>query len=486
MKKPLPILPLLFLLLISYGIACFFWLYKHALSFSIIEHSFHPSFFSLLLITGGVFFHLIVTLKLLAKIESKSLKTEYSSQIREGLTAFLPLSLFLLSPILLKFYLTAEDLKIRLNFMLFFVILGIIFLKFIQINRHKNLGILLDRAAAKFTSLSTRKKLLMLFLIAMVIYNTATYLIVSKGYAYTGDEPYYLLTAHSLYQDQDINVANNYKNKDYFYFYPREIYPNLKLKAYARFGKKGGDYLYPVNQPGISVLIQPFYWISQQFSGKFRIFILKGSLSIWAVLIGLQLYLFMQQTWKNEKISLLLWFLYSFSAPVLFYATHLYPEIPIALFSLYIFRKVRSDKKITLAQYFFMGFLFSLFFWFGLKYNMIFWPLILVSGYFLIKEHKAGKKMLALLLFPFFSMLLYYLYIYELYGTFNPIAIYEGVLSPDSVKNFKELMIKLPIMLRIDSFLDYFLDQRDGLLLYSPIYFFTFLGFFAIFFHLCL
>jgi hypothetical protein len=299
---------------------------------------------------------------------------------------------------------------------------------------------------------------------------------VSKGKAFIGDEPYYLLTAHSIYKDKDINVANNYEDEDWFEFYPKERYPNLRISAYARWGKKGGGHLYHINQPGISVLIQPFYWLSRLFQGTTRIFILKGSLSIWAILLGLQIFLLSNELWKNEKRSLFLWFLYSFTAPIFFYSFHLYPEIPIALFSLYVFRKARAPGNLTIFSYIFCGFLLSLFFWFGLKYNMIFWPLVIVCSYYFLKEKKAGWKILYFLVPPFLSMGLNYYYIYILFGSFNPIAIYEGVINPDIIKNFKEIMRHTPIMLRIDTFFDYFLDQRDGLFLYAPLYFFAFLG----------
>jgi hypothetical protein len=83
---------------------------------------------------------------------------------------------------------------------------------------------------------------------------------------------------------------------------------------------------------------------------------------------------------------------------------------------------------------------------------------------------------LAFLAFPVVSVVLFAFYTKELYGTFYPMAIYEGVLTAERMQAFREMVMKIPVMLRIDSFLDYFLDQRDGLLLYSPIYFFIFLG----------
>jgi hypothetical protein len=356
------------------------------------------------------------------------------------------------------------------------MIAGFILIKLVQWYRRGRLKDFLEKNLSRFSRLSLKKKLLILFLIAFIVYHLLAFSYVSKGLAYSGDEPYYLITTHSLYQDGDINLAKNYTDHDYFHFYPRELYPNLRLRAYARFGKKGTDYVWPISQPGVSVLALPYYWLSQQFHGRTLIYIIKVSLSVWAVLLGLQIFLFVREFWENEKISLLLWFLYSFSAPIVFYAFHLYPEIPIALFSVYVFRKVRSKNNLSFFHYCFFGFLIALFPWFGLKYNMVMWPLLIVSVYFLLKDHKAKGRIFAFLAFPIISVVLFAFYTKELYGTFYPMAIYEGVMTAERMQAFREMIMKIPVMLRIDSFFDYFLDQRDGLLLYSPMYFFIFLG----------
>jgi hypothetical protein len=231
------------------------------------------------------------------------------------------------------------------------MILGFVLIKLFQWHKRGRLRDFWDRNLSRFIRLSLKKKLLILFLVAFLVYHLCALCYVSKGLAYSGDEPYYLMTTHSLYQDGDINLAKNYTDFDHLHFYPKELYPNLRLRAYARFGKKGTDYVWPINQPGVSVLMLPYYWLSQQFQGRMLIYIIKVSLSIWAVLLGLQIYLFAREFWKNEKVSLTLWFLYSFSAPILFYSIHLYPEVPIALFSLFVFRKVLSAKKISLQTF---------------------------------------------------------------------------------------------------------------------------------------
>ena len=453
--------------LIAVGLSLFITIYKNASSFTIAAHSLRPSLLLFFLFFVGCLVLLVISWRSIAKAEENTW---------ENFFAYLPFGFSLLSPLLLCFYLTSDDLKIRLNLLLGSMIVGFVSIKLTHWYRRGRLRDFWEKNLSCFANISLKKKLLILFLVAFLVYHLCAIGFVSKGLAYSGDEPYYLMTTHSLYQDGDINLAKNYTDFDYFHFYPKELYPELRLRAYARFGKKGADYVWPINQPGVSVLMLPYYWLSQQFQGRTLIYIIKVSLSIWAVLLGLQIYLFAREFWKNEKVPLLLWFLYSFSAPILFYAIHLYPEVPIALFSVYVFRKVRLAKKISLANIFFLGFLLALFPWLGLKYNMVLWPLLIVSVYFLIKNHKAKWKILAFLAFPVVSVVLFAFYTKELYGTFYPMAIYEGVLTAERMQAFREMVMKIPVMLRIDSFLDYFLDQRDGLLLYSPIYFFIFLG----------
>lgn len=474
MKRFSSFLAVLFFLVLSLGLSFYFLIYSRSSSYNISSHSFHLDW-SFGLSTLLIWILLLGLWRFLSRRETKSTGIPHLNP-SENLLFFLPFTLAFLSPLLLSYYLTQSDFQNRLKILGMILFLGFLVLISLRPPAPFRKKMTLKKWINRFLELPLKKRLLILFLAAFLVYQFGTYFYVSRGKAFIGDEPYYLLTTHSLYEDQDINVANNYRNQDYFHFYPPKLYPHLKLQPYARFGRRGIRSAYPINQPGISVLMLPFYWLSQLFEGKTLIFILKGSLSLWAVLLGLQIYLFSRELWNREKRALLIWFVYSFSAPIFFYAFHLYPEIPIALFSVIIFRKVCSRKPLTSPQYLFLGLLLSLFLWFGLKYNMIFGPLLLVSGFVFLKEHRIRWRVLYFLIFPFLSLILFYLYIYELYGSFYPMAIYEGVITPEKLESFRKTLFQLPLMLRVDSFLDYFLDQRDGLLLYSPVYFFSFLG----------
>ena len=434
--------------------------------------AFWIAFYAFLRLTAGM----------IAGIEAKTLGADPEDRLWQNTLAAIPFLFFLLTPLLFTNYMTRNDLRVRLVLFGVFIGLAVLSLKLFElVPLFKKRPPVIDKWGRKIQALSLRKKLVLLFVAAFAVYNLGTFALVSQGVTFSGDEPYYLLTTHSLLTDKDINLANNYAEQDYFHFYSKENSPRRKLDIYGRYGKKGQDYIYPISLPGISVLMLPWYGLSQLLKGPWLTFVLKGSLSIWAVLLGLQLFLLARDLWRRENLAFAIWLFYSFSAPVLFYAVHLYPEIPIALFSIIIYRKVTSAKPPSNALLLFLGFLLGTFLWFGLKYNLIFWPLLLVSVYFLWKRHKLRARILLFLLFPLLGTVLFYYFVFSLYGTISPFAVYEGITSPEQNQALKETLLSIPLRARTDTFFDYFLDQRDGLLLYSPIYFFMFLGLVEIF-----
>ncbi|MFQ6038069.1 MAG: hypothetical protein ACE5LV_05565, partial [Candidatus Aminicenantales bacterium] len=474
--RKIPVSGFLILLLAACGLSLLTAVYRQAETFTMARHKLEFSWLPFVLLSLGFFIFLLLLWYAVAFLERRILARPVQALLRENVLVFLPLGFFLLSPLLLRFYLGRDDLRVRLNLFVAGVVASCVLALVFRWGGGGRWKRFSEACFSRFSRLPGAAKILVLFLSASLVYHLGALSLVKKGLAYSGDEPYYLLTAHSLYQDGDINLAKNYEDGDYFFFYPRELYPKLRLRAYARFGRKGTDYVYPISQPGTSVLVLPYYWLSQRLHGRNLIYVLKVSLVLWAVLLGLQVYLFVRDFWRSEKLALGLWFLYAFSAPVLFYAIHVYPEVPIAFFSLYVFRKVRTKKPLSFGLTVFLGFLLALFPWFGLKYNVVLWPLSLVGVYFLLKIHRAGARILGFLVPPVVSSVLFLFYTRYMYGTFYPMAIYEGVLTPEKIRAFRETVLHIPLMLRLDSLLDYFLDQRDGLLLYSPLYFYAFLG----------
>jgi hypothetical protein len=477
MKRPLPPLIVVSLLPAAAGLAVYVLTWVQAGRFTILDHAFRlePLSFSGL----AILFFLGLALAWigagrLAAPDDRALRAD---SLRAGLVSWFPLLFLFLAPFLANDYLDRTDLRRRLLALGLAVLAALVYLKAVDLGAFlKRRAERLEARGRAFAAWPVRKKLIALFLAAFIVYNLAALVLVLRGITFTGDEPNYLMTTHSLYRDHDINLADNYARKDYFQFYSQEDNPRLKLGIYARHGKKGPDYVYPINLPGLSVLLLPRYALSRLFAGEARTFIIKGSLGIWGALLGLQIYLLILRLWRSERRALAVWLLYSFTAPALFYATHLYPEAVIAFCSVLIYRRLTDERPLSTGTALALGGLLATFIWFGVKYNFLFGPFVLFGVYLLYRRGRDWRRAAAFAAPPILSLILFAFFVWTLYGTFSPFAIYEGVMTAEKAQSFKEALLGVPFLQRVESFFDYFLDQRDGLLLYAPYAAFSLLG----------
>ncbi len=481
MSKRLPPWAAALLIVEATGLAFFLALIRQSPAYTIVRHGLNLDKSSLVPFLGlgaAVFGGLVILVLSLARREAESFQGDFQARLKSGVLSTTPVLAFLFSPLLFADYWARDDFRERLLLLGFFVLLAVVYLKIsewagLERKRPFAPSVLLKR----FLKTPLKRRLVLMGAAAFVLYAACTLLLVREGLTFSGDEPNYLMTTHSLVYDRDINVYNNYLHKDYFHFYSEKEDPRSKLDIYAQQGRRGPGYNYPINLPGISALMVPFYALAQTFGDSWiRTFIIRGSLIIWAVLLGLQIYLLARDLWKREGLALGLWALYGFSAPVLFYAIHLYPEIPIALFSTYIYRLARKGGPLSTRRLLGMGLLLGSFFWFGLKYNMIFWPLLAVCVYYLWKSQPHRARILWLAVPALAGLGLFYLAVWDMFGTLSPFAVYNGAVNAKQSQAILQAFLDLPHAARFDSFFDYFLDQRDGLLPYAPFYAFAFLG----------
>ncbi len=145
---------------------------------------------------------------------------------------------------------------------------------------------------------------------------------VARTWRATGDEPHYLLAAHSLVTDLDFDLANNYEQLDYLAFYfSSQIEPQIRTTPAGR--QILNHYL------GLPVLIAPAYALAGR----------PGVLAFQVVLGGLlaaftfRLALFIS---RDEKASLLATFFVALSPPLLMYHYLVYPELIGALLTTWV------------------------------------------------------------------------------------------------------------------------------------------------------
>jgi len=449
-----------------------------AKSFSFRNHTFEAPWLSLLLYT------LLIGTALTAlwHFSAKSLVARgglsYERALSRDLLSYFPLIFFLLLPLTTLHYISSPDLLCRLRLHGAALFLAVLYLKIpLHHIRGKEAKYSPARFMQRFSGLSSKKKLIILFFISLFLYNAGSAVLTFKKSNFSGDEPHYLLISHSLLADGDFDLSGNYADRDYEAF----MRPPVTIRRHTAPGTEGR---YSFHSPGISFLMAPFYALGSLSGRMFLSLTVRFGMSIFGALLGLQIFLFALQRWHKEKTALQLWALYGFTSPVFFYAFHVYPELIAALLSLTVFRLVYFRKTETRTSLFLAGSLLAFFIWLhALKYLFILVPLFLYSIWVMFRQRRNAKELLCFL-GPFAGITAAYFFFQQsLYGSLSLSAVsWRGAVTPqESLAYLKQLVQGIPFRYRWETLAGYFLDQRDGLLLYSPLYFFSFPGIIILF-----
>lgn len=133
----------------------------------------------------------------------------------------------------------------------------------------------------------------------------------------TGDEPHYLLAAHSLVHDGDLDLSNNYAQLDYLAFYfSRDITPQVRLDG-------AGRHILDHYQ-GLPWLIAPAYALG----GRYGVLLFQALVA--ALLAGLTFKLAATVS-RDERAAFVATLLVSLSPLPFFYQYLVYPELIGAL-----------------------------------------------------------------------------------------------------------------------------------------------------------
>jgi hypothetical protein len=464
------------LLLLLAAVFAFFLQFRSAVpGFTYLHHDFSLDAGRLAAQTGLVFVLLLGAWASCSAVFSRSLKIAFRNALTLDFPTYAPLAFLALTPLVLRHYLTRDDLDARLGLLLAAVIVAVLYLKAAGAGQ-----VLKNKPAAwlarlrNFHALPLRRRLIILFIASLVIYNVASILMLSRGLSFSGDEPHYLLITHSLVHDGDFDLTNNYNARDYSRF----LAPESTIVAHTLAGKKTGTQ-YSFHSPGISFLLLPFYALGELLGKTGLILLVRFGMSLFGALFGIQIYLYALQEWKKTGLAFTLWLLTGLTVPVFFYAVSVYPEIVIALFALTAFRLLRFSGRMSPARLALLGFLLTSFIWFhALKYFFLMGPLFVYALWILIVKRKVRAGLAWFMAWPVLGTALYFYFQYALYGSLNPTAVsWQGAMDgPQTLSWVKTLFTGIPFRFRLDTLLGYFLDQRDGLLLYAPIYFIALLG----------
>jgi hypothetical protein len=455
--------------------ALFLQLWNQVPGFTFVKHAFVFKPGAWLLLTGMLFVALAVVWAVSATVLAEAGGVSYHTALGLDMGTYLPLFLLALAPLSLIRYLDWDDLNRRLTLFIIAALGAVLYLKVVR-------GALLVRETAPawlrrarhFFGWPRRRQLVCLFAAAVIIFNAGSVLMFLNGATFGGDEPHYLMIAESLLRDGDVDLADNYAARSY----ERFLQPGAAISPHVLPGRKpGGQYSF--HSPGTAAVLLPFYALGGAFGKAGIILLVRFGLSLFGALLGLQMYLYALRKFGKDRVSLLLWLLFSFTVPVFFYSIHVYPEIIVSLFAFTAYRVFRFSEKIGRFALAGLGLLVSSFVWFhALKYFFILVPLLLYGLWVVARKHRSPRDAVWLLAPAAVNLGLYFLFQYSIYGSLNPTSVsWQGAMDGQQTVGFlKELLTGIPLRFRIDTLLGYFLDQRDGLLFTAPVYFLGFLG----------
>jgi len=391
---------------------------------------------------------------------------------RPYLELLFPISSGLLLFVMRLFYWDQADFVQRANLLL---LISLVFSLVLTIRKYR----LFKKFLFFFNRLPLKKRLTGIFVFTEILFIIASFILTEKGVLLGGDEPHYLAISHSIAKDLDLNVFNQYARDEYRDFI------DVHLQHHARVGKGFKVWYSYGHLPGLSLTLAPFFIF--KIPHPLLYFLIRAFLGIFGALLAVLVYLFSLKLWKNNSLAIFITAVFTFTAPVFFYSIHIFAELQAALLvltALYLllfssrntnFSPQRSQRSQSFFKILLAGFLLGISVFWGLKYAIF---IYLFSGgffiYFVITRQ--SKKAILFVLFPLLFQILFFGYLYYAYGNFNPMSIYNGVMSEAQINEYRSNMEEIPLQKRVETLLGTFFDQRDGLLLYNPFYFFVFPG----------
>ena len=284
----------------------------------------------------------------------------------------------------------------------------------------------------------------MMFGTALAVYLVVGF-IATRTLGPGGDEPHYLIIAHSLLADGDLQIENNHVQRDYASFFGSELRPD-----FLRRGRD--DVIYSVHAPGLPALLVPAYAMAG-YRGAVVV------MSLLAALASLALY-DLARRFAGDGPARLTWALTSMTVPLMPLAWMIYPEVPALLIVAWGVRWMVEEVPERPGLWIARGAALATLPWLHTKFVIL---LACVGGGLVVRLWPRMRLMGALAA-PIAVALTGWLFaFYVMYGEFDPMIQYggRGMLDLENIPR---------------GFLGLVFDQEFGLLVFAPVYLFAFAG----------
>lgn len=171
---------------------------------------------------------------------------------------------------------------------------------------------------------------LVVFLASLAILYGWHHAVTAPRFGLTGDEPHYILIAHSLATDHDLDLGNNYAEGDADAWFP-DLDADQHVNDYLGDGR-----LTPVHTPGLPLLLLPAHVLLENPTRAAR-----GTMLVISALTLLQFYLLSFETTGSRWWALAAWLVLASSVPMLYLSGQVYPDVAAAPVILLAVRAIR-------------------------------------------------------------------------------------------------------------------------------------------------
>lgn len=265
----------------------------------------------------------------------------------------------------------------------------------------------------------------------------------------SGDEPHYLVMTHSIINDHDLNLANDYSRRTYLSYYGDTLDPHVALTELHNSTKQ-----YSIHQPGLAFLLLPVV----EFGNQLPPALLMVGVS---VLLLYLTFIWVEKQLKNYHIALLTTFVLATSIAFLGLSGYIFPDLITGLLLVSCLLLICPEP--TSWSLLGIGLIAGVSAWFHAKNLGIFLPFVIIS---LIDTWKAKESLIkiAYLLIPYIVLVgLFEVFLYRWYGSFSPTHIYAGQSKFFAVS---PLLIVSALLF----------DAGKGLLTLNPVFFLLIAG----------
>ncbi|MFO7697994.1 MAG: hypothetical protein R6X16_12670 [Anaerolineae bacterium] len=170
---------------------------------------------------------------------------------------------------------------------------------------------------------------LAVFLASLAILYGWHHTVTAARFGLTGDEPHYILIAHSLATDGDLDLRNNYAEGDADAWFP-DLDADQHVNDYCGDGR-----LIPVHTPGLPLLLLPAHVLLDNPTRAAR-----GTMLLISALTLLEFYLLAAELTGSRGWALAACLVLAASVPMLYLSGQVYPDVAAALAILLAVRAV--------------------------------------------------------------------------------------------------------------------------------------------------